>query len=389
MKNEKSTTLGRLLAEVPFSVRLDSADELIPAVVMRFMSTCWVNDVEGRPVHYDARGYWPEEAYGKLCVLLTAGAHALLSKQDGYTQVLLGTFNAPRGIATARRDLDGEVYAAVTTNDNELCARVKTLCSSPEWRAHHDKHAAQCAEAEKRNAFILVQTLTGMSPHAIGLAATPFERANYTLEACAAFDKLKVELASARPTGRLVLLTGEPGTGKTYFVRGLMEELPNVHFLFVPTDLIGALSQPALIKVLFTLRNDEDAERTVIVAEDADAVLVAREEGNKASLSTLLNLTSGILGEMLDVRIIATTNAQHLEVDAALRRPGRLVDLGTNGGLSLGRLSLDSARAALAMLLSNDPESAAKATQLSSDHADGTVTLAEVYQQARRMGWQG
>ena len=41
-------------------------------------------------------------------------------------------------------------------------------------------------------------------------------------------------------------------------------------------------------------------------------------------MAELLNATDGIWGDALNLRVIATTNARHCEIDPALLRPGRL-----------------------------------------------------------------
>jgi ATP-dependent 26S proteasome regulatory subunit len=43
-----------------------------------------------------------------------------------------------------------------------------------------------------------------------------------------------------------------------------------------------------------------------------------------STISSLLNYTDGIFGAMMDIRIIATTNADTINFDTALTRPGRL-----------------------------------------------------------------
>jgi SpoVK/Ycf46/Vps4 family AAA+-type ATPase len=67
---------------------------------------------------------------------------------------------------------------------------------------------------------------------------------------------------------------------------------------------------------------------TILILEDADDALIARDQnlGAKASLAAMLNLSDGILGAVLDLRIIATTNQKIENVDNAILRPGRLLE---------------------------------------------------------------
>jgi len=65
-----------------------------------------------------------------------------------------------------------------------------------------------------------------------------------------------------------------------------------------------------------------------LILEDADDCLIAREKNTaaKASLSALLNLSDGIMGATLDLRVIATTNQELGDIDRAILRPGRLLE---------------------------------------------------------------
>lgn len=168
-------------------------------------------------------------------------------------------------------------------------------------------------------------------------------RDNYDDRALKAYDHIKADLVSDSPCGRLVIISGPSGTGKTYFVRGLISEC-HAEFVFVPPSLITELAGPALLKLLFDRRSEssEDAvyykrrllpgtrnnsKSFVLVVEDADQCLIPRGSDNANSVTTLLNFCDGMFGELLNLRIIATTNAKNMEIDSALRRNGRLCRL--------------------------------------------------------------
>ncbi len=85
--------------------------------------------------------------------------------------------------------------------------------------------------------------------------------------------------------------------------------------------LAGNLDAPELMS--FLIRNTN----TVIVIEDAEELITARDGGRNSSISTLLNLTDGLLGECLNIQVIATFNTQIADIDKALLRKGRLQTL--------------------------------------------------------------
>jgi len=73
------------------------------------------------------------------------------------------------------------------------------------------------------------------------------------------------------------ILQGEPGTGKTTFIRHLIHRLRRTHrFYYLPANQLELLSAPQLVQ--FWIRESHDAERLakVIVLEDAEPLLVAR-----------------------------------------------------------------------------------------------------------------
>ncbi|MCB1178700.1 MAG: AAA family ATPase [Leptospiraceae bacterium] len=67
-----------------------------------------------------------------------------------------------------------------------------------------------------------------------------------------------------------------------------------------------------------------DNPGSILIIEDAEEILVTRESGRNSAISTLLNLSDGLLGESLGIQIICTFNTNITEIDLALLRKGRL-----------------------------------------------------------------
>jgi hypothetical protein len=118
----------------------------------------------------------------------------------------------------------------------------------------------------------------------------------------------------------LILFHGVPGTGKTTYIRQLIPLLKK-RVLFLPPKMAGNLENPELVNLLLFLKN------SVLIIEDAEELLISRENGNHSGISMLLNLTDGILGEGLGIQIIATFNTKISNIDTALLRKGRLTAL--------------------------------------------------------------
>jgi hypothetical protein len=180
-------------------------------------------------------------------------------------------------------------------------------------------------EVEKASVFVLgAGPQGGMEPLNLGVGGCPLERENYTPEVLEGYDKIKQDLQSPTPLGRLGVLTGPPGTGKTYLIRGLVEEVSAL-FVIIPAGMISHLGDPSLVTTLLQTRLDEALDYPIVlVVEDADMALLPRATDNLSAISNMLNASSGIVGDLIDIRIIATTNAKTLEIEPALMREGRL-----------------------------------------------------------------
>lgn len=151
---------------------------------------------------------------------------------------------------------------------------------------------------------------------------------NYTPNVRAAFDKIQHALTAPNPDGRITLIEGPPGTGKTRAVTAILAALCNTaRIVIVPSHMVAELSGPDLIGSLIGW-----AAPTVLVLEDADQAMLSREvasekdkELNTGALASLLNLSDGLVGSLCNFRIVATTNAKVQDIDPALLRPGRLL----------------------------------------------------------------
>lgn len=118
----------------------------------------------------------------------------------------------------------------------------------------------------------------------------------------------------------LIILHGEKGTGKSTYIKNLVNLYPNKKFVYVPASLIGLMGDPSFGSFLTTLNNH------VIVLEDCENSIRDRQNGGSANaVSLLLNLTDGILSDDLGMKFICTFNDDMKNIDPALLRKGRLV----------------------------------------------------------------
>lgn len=131
-------------------------------------------------------------------------------------------------------------------------------------------------------------------------------------------DRLVSLLAQPKSKG-LILLHGEPGTGKTTYIKHL-SSLVKKDMLILPPYMTNYLTSPEIIPFLL------DNKDSVLIIEDAERILQAREAGGDTnSVSNILNLTDGLLADCMHIQVIATFNASRHLLDKALLRKGRLM----------------------------------------------------------------
>lgn len=127
------------------------------------------------------------------------------------------------------------------------------------------------------------------------------------------------DFVNAERESGIVLLHGVAGSGKTTFIRYLLTRCGKKRIIYLPPDLAHELSSPSFFNFI------RQYDNSVLLIEDAENILKTREGGGNQSISNLLNMSDGIMGDALNIQLICTFNAEWAEIDEALKRPGRLI----------------------------------------------------------------
>ena len=118
----------------------------------------------------------------------------------------------------------------------------------------------------------------------------------------------------------LIILHGIPGTGKTFIIRHLAQTNPEKRFYFMDKSTFGAINSHSFVSFLLS----NAVKDSVFVLEDCEVLLADRMETGNHLLSTILNLSDGVLGDGLNIKFICTFNADLTRLDKAVLRKGRL-----------------------------------------------------------------
>jgi hypothetical protein len=89
--------------------------------------------------------------------------------------------------------------------------------------------------------------------------------------------------------------------------------------IFLPPNMANALNNPDLLPILIQNPN------SIFVIEDAENIVIDREQNGSSPVSALLNISDGLLSDCLNIQIICSFNTDLSKVDSALMRKGRLI----------------------------------------------------------------
>lgn len=130
------------------------------------------------------------------------------------------------------------------------------------------------------------------------------------------------------------ILLGDPGVGKTSFLRytvGHFSTRQGTKFYFVPPAYYGELGSTGLLDFFrhereeFSEDEEFDESQLILILEDSEALLRPRNTTNAFTVSELLNVSDGLLGEGIELQFLCTINCPLRELDEAIIRPGRLL----------------------------------------------------------------
>jgi hypothetical protein len=131
-----------------------------------------------------------------------------------------------------------------------------------------------------------------------------------------------------KSSASILLLIGPPGTGKTTFIRGLLQH----------TNSSATLTYDAnILEKDYVFASFVEGDKNILILEDADMFLKSRKEGN-TMMHKFLNVGDGLVTTRGKKMIFSTNLPSIKDIDPALVRPGRCYDI-----LHFGELTQEQA----------------------------------------------
>lgn len=205
-----------------------------------------------------------------------------------------------------------------SVNVESLYVRIRVACGSKQQAQKFAELLDPYKVKDKSQIYMLSNSYGDLSFSALRIDVPKIDlELNYGKDFIEISDKFISSLNEEK--SGLYLLHGDPGTGKSSYIKYLCSGVVKRKIVYIPIGLISNLTSPDMIPLLMENKD------IIMVIEDAEKALISRDESGRSDLvSTILNLTDGFLGQALNITVVATFNTAKEKIDEALLRKGRL-----------------------------------------------------------------
>jgi hypothetical protein len=234
-----------------------------------------------------------------------SSAEDIFEINDEFSEVLLIIKNGLFLVVFARK---AEIYYGPEITDDE---KTELLCLVNEFL---------CYEDVKNRVFMVQRLQSGFELVNFRVHATETDLELIYNKDFKAVNEIICHSLNTKNKNGIILLHGKQGTGKTYYLRHLINTIER-KFIFFPLHMLESINSPDFLPFI------SEHPNAILILEDCENLLKHRESGmgNTSVLSNLLNIGDGLLSDALKINVICTFNAPLSHIDHALLRKGRLL----------------------------------------------------------------
>jgi hypothetical protein len=214
-------------------------------------------------------------------------------------------------------DEDDDDYPGITSDDDTFFI---SMLPTMENRIFIEKFIKQVnkffidSSKEIDRFYLIAQNQQGLFTQKTKFKSIPIIDERYDLFYGKNFPHEKMKRFIDEETENLMLLHGDPGTGKSNYIKHIITNSKK-KVIYIAPSMLSVISSPQF--VTFMMRN----KNTILLIEDAEEVL---SENRNSATNNLLGLTDGFLKDSLGLKVIATFNCDIGKIDQALMRKGRM-----------------------------------------------------------------
>ena len=128
----------------------------------------------------------------------------------------------------------------------------------------------------------------------------------------------KISNLIRRDDSCIIILHGKPGTGKSTYIRDLIDTNSDIKFYWIDSSMFDHIDSSEFIEFISTCKN------AVFILEDSEEILKSRDNNKNPAMQSLLSISDGMLGDSLKLKFICTFNTDLKNIDPAILRKGRM-----------------------------------------------------------------
>jgi hypothetical protein len=162
--------------------------------------------------------------------------------------------------------------------------------------------------------YLIAQNQNGLFTQKTKFKSIPIKDNRYDLFYGEKFPHEKMKKFIGDDTENLMLLHGDPGTGKSNYIKHIITNSKK-KVIYIAPSMLSVISSPQFVTFMM---NNKDS---ILLIEDAEEVLSIQRN---SATNNLLGLTDGFLKDSLGLKVIATFNCDIGQIDPALMRKGRM-----------------------------------------------------------------